>query len=82
MHTSTVTKKGQIVIPAPLRRKLGFDQGTKVVIVEADGGVEVRPLDDYYFEQFAGLLSGEGKATQALLDERQKEKAHEDDRTG
>ena len=82
MHTSKVTQKGQIVIPAPLRRKLGFDQGTKVVIVETDGGVEVRPLDDHYFEQFAGLLSGEGKATQALLDERQKEKAREDDRTG
>jgi len=27
MHTSTVTQKGQIVIPAPLRRKLGFEQG-------------------------------------------------------
>lgn len=81
MHTSTVTKKGQIVIPAPLRRKLGFEQGTKVVIVEADGGVEVRPLDDDYFEQFAGLLSGEGRATQALLDERKQEKGREDDRT-
>ena len=82
MHTSTVTKKGQIVIPAPLRRKLGFDEGTKVVIVETDGGVEVRPLDESYFEQFAGLLSGEGRATQALFDERQKEKARENDRTG
>jgi AbrB family looped-hinge helix DNA binding protein len=82
MHTSTVTKKGQIVIPAPLRRKLGFDKGTKVVIVEADGGVEVRPLDEGYFEQFAGLLSGKGRATQALLNERRTEKAREDDRTG
>lgn len=81
MHTSTVTKKGQIVIPAPLRRKLGFGPGTKVVVVEADGGVEVRPLDDAYFEQYAGLLSGEGAATQALLDERRQEKAREDDRT-
>jgi AbrB family looped-hinge helix DNA binding protein len=82
MHTSTVTQKGQIVIPAPLRRKLGFDQGTKVVIVEADGGIEVRPLDSDYFAQFAGMLPGEGAATQALLDERKKETAREDDRTG
>ncbi len=82
MHTSTVTQKGQIVIPAPLRRKLGFDQGTKVVIVEADGGIEVRPLDSDYFAQFAGMLSGEGAATHALLDERKKETAREDDRTG
>ncbi len=69
MHTSTVPQKGQIVIPAPLRRKLGFDRGTKVVIVETDDGVEVRPLDDHYFERLAGVLSGEENATQELLKE-------------
>lgn len=72
MHTSIVTQKGQIVIPAPLRRKLGFDQGTTVVIVETDDGVEVRPLDDRDFERVAGVLSGEGNATQALLDDRRR----------
>lgn len=82
MHTSTVTQKGQIVIPAPLRRKLGFDRGTKVVIVETDEGVEVRPLDDDYFERYAGVLSGEGDATHTLLNERRTDKAREDDRTG
>ena len=80
MHTSTVTQKGQIVIPAPLRRKLGFKQGTKVVVIETDDGVEVRPLDARYFEQFAGVLSGEGDATHALLEERQEEKTRENDR--
>ena len=44
MHTSTVTQKAQIVIPAPLRRKLGFDRGTKVVIVETDDGTAGSPL--------------------------------------
>ncbi len=82
MHTSTVAQKGEIIIPAPQLRKLGFDEGTKVVIVEADGGIEVRPLARDCFEQFAGLLSGEDSATQALLDERRKEIARDDDRTG
>jgi AbrB family looped-hinge helix DNA binding protein len=81
MHTSTVTQKGQIVIPAPLRRKLGFEKGTKVVVIETDDGVEVRPLDARYFEQFAGMLSGKGDATRALLEERQKDKARENDRS-
>jgi AbrB family looped-hinge helix DNA binding protein len=81
MHTSTVTQKGQIVIPAPLRRKLGFEQGTKVVVIETDDGVEVRPLDARYFEQFAGTLSGEGDATHALLEERQKDRDRENDRS-
>ena len=81
MHTSTVTQRGQLVIPAPLRRKLGFEQGTKVVVIETDDGVEVRPLDARYFEQFAGVLSGEGDATNALLDERNEETARETDRS-
>jgi hypothetical protein len=64
----------------PAARKLGFDRKTKVVIVEADDGVAVQPLADLYIERVAGVLSGGGKATQAFLDERQTEKAREDDR--
>ena len=81
MHTSTITQKGQIVIPATLRRKLGLEQGTKVVITETKDGVVVRPLTEDAFAQHAGLLRGEGKATQALLDERKQERTHEDRRT-
>ena len=73
MHTSTVTQTGQIPIPARLRRRLGFEPGTKVVIVETDDGIEVHPLDKRYFERFAGVLSQAGNATQALLDDRQRE---------
>jgi len=44
MDTSTVTQKGQIVIPAALRRKLDFEPGTKVIVTEeSDGSVRVRP---------------------------------------
>lgn len=81
MHTSTVTQKGQIVIPATLRRKLGLEQGTKVVITETKDGVVVRPLTEEAFAQHAGLLRGEGEATQVLLDDRQHERAHEDRRS-
>lgn len=81
METSTVTKKGQIVIPAPLRRRLGFEEGTKVVVTEtSDGGVKVQPLDLSYFEQFAGILGGEGDATAALLHERNRDKDRENRR--
>jgi AbrB family looped-hinge helix DNA binding protein len=73
MHTSTVTQTGQLPIPVPLRRRLGVEPGATVVIVETDDGIEVRPLDECYFERFAGVLSGEGNATQALLDDRQRE---------
>jgi AbrB family looped-hinge helix DNA binding protein len=77
MGTSTVTEKGQIVIPAPLRRKLGFEPGTKVLITEGEEGeVRVRPLTRSHFEQYAGLLS-DASATDTLLDERARDRERE-----
>jgi AbrB family looped-hinge helix DNA binding protein len=72
MYTSTVTQTGQITVPARLRRRLGFEPGTKVMIVETDDGIEVHPLHKRYFGRFAGVLSGEENATQALLEDRQR----------
>jgi len=81
METSVVTVKGQIVIPAKLRRKLGLKKGTTVAIVERDHGFMVQPLDKKYFEQFAGILPTKGKATKALLEERRKNRDREDHRS-
>lgn len=78
MYTSTLTKKGQIVMPAPLRRKLGLEAGMKVAITETRDGVQVRPVNRAYFDDMAGMLSGEGQATQALLNERKRERADKD----
>lgn len=78
MHTSTVTGKGQIVIPAPLRRKLGIRAGTRVAISETPGGLRVQPLDRAFFEAYAGLLPGEGQAVEALLRERAQQRDVED----
>ncbi|MCL4479268.1 MAG: AbrB/MazE/SpoVT family DNA-binding domain-containing protein [Deltaproteobacteria bacterium] len=80
MKTSMVTLKGQIVIPAEIRRKLELKKGNKVAIIEQEGGFLVRPLSKQYFEQFAGILPDKGKATSALLEERRKEQKLEDAR--
>ena len=56
-------------------------QGTKVVIIEREDGFLVKPLDKKFFEQFAGILPGKGKATKALLDDRRKERKREDVRS-
>lgn len=80
MGTSTVTQKGQIVIPAPLRRKLGIEPGTKVIVTAGkEGDLRVQPLTRAYFERQAGLLSGEPSATKALLDEREADREKEED---
>lgn len=81
METSVITLKGQIVVPAKIRRKLGLKKGTKVAIIERDHGFMVQPLDRKYFDQFAGLLPTKGRATEALLEERRKDKEREDARS-
>jgi AbrB family looped-hinge helix DNA binding protein len=78
MRSATLSVKGQIVVPAKIRKKLGLKKGSRVAIIEEPNGFSVRPLERQYFEQYAGLLPGKGKATRALLKDRRKERERED----
>jgi AbrB family looped-hinge helix DNA binding protein len=42
MESTSVTSKGQVTIPKPLRQKLGLRQGSKVEFVLTGGRVEMR----------------------------------------
>ncbi|MEK7250067.1 MAG: AbrB/MazE/SpoVT family DNA-binding domain-containing protein [Bacteroidota bacterium] len=81
METSILTAKGQIVVPARIRRRLGLTKGTKVAIIEDELGFAVRPVNRKYFEQFAGILKTKGKLTKRLLEERRKDREREDARS-
>ncbi len=78
MKTTTLSVKGQIVVPAKLRKRLGLKKGSRVVIIEEPNGFCVRPVERKYFEQYAGLLPGKGQATKLLLKDRRKERERED----
>lgn len=80
MKTATLSVKGQIVVPAKIRKKLGLKKGSRVAIIEEQNGFTVRPMERGYFEGYAGLLPGKGRATKALLKDRQKERELEDAR--
>lgn len=55
MSTATVTTKGQITIPADVRRRLGLASGDRVEFVEMDGGFAIKPtIDD--IRSLKGLL--------------------------
>ena len=55
MSTATVTTKGQITIPADVRRRLGLEPGDRVEFVEMEGGFAIKPaLDDV--RSLKGLL--------------------------
>lgn len=46
MRASTITSKGQIVIPSEMRSKPGFKSGQRVAVMEFEDYLEVRPLKD------------------------------------
>ena len=75
METSTVTTKGQLVIPARLRRRFGIKKGTQVTFVEDAGRIVVQPITREFIRGLRGSLSGEPSAYAGLLKERKRERS-------
>lgn len=75
---TVVTIKGQVVIPAKLRHRLGIGKGTRLAVKERDGAIVLQPLTHEYFERMAGILKTGGKLTRALLEERARDKEREE----
>lgn len=74
METSIVTVKGQVVVPAKIRRKFGIKKGTKIAFIEQNGKLMIQPLDKSYFESMAGILGTEGKMLKSLMEDKKKER--------
>ena len=70
------TTKGQIVIPASLRRKYGIKVGTKIIVLDNGEEIILRPVNEQYLAKLQGSLKGKG-ALQVLMDERQKDEGKE-----
>lgn len=49
VEIATVTSKGQVTLPASIRRKLGLRKGSKIIFLEA--GEEVRVIKEEDLEQ-------------------------------
>lgn len=78
MTTTTVTAKGQIVIPSRIRRHFNIKKGTRLCVVEKNDEIVLQPLTREYFEKTAGVLKSKVSLTQVILDERKKEKINEE----
>ena len=77
MDVAYVTSKGQLVIPARLRRKYGIKPGTKVRFIEGELEIIFQPLTRDYIRGICGMLKDEGPATQELLKERARDRERE-----
>ena len=81
MDTAVVTTKGQVVIPARIRRTLGIKPGTRLVFDQKKGSFEVRPITEAYIDSIQGMLQrkpGEKPMTKELVEEHAAEVAEEE----
>ena len=73
-EVSTVTTKGQLVIPAKLRRKYAIRKGTQVAFVEEENRLVLQPLTPEFVSSLRGSLKGDRSALNILLADRKRER--------
>lgn len=78
MEESTMTSKGQIVVPAKLRRRYGLKPGTKVYFIERDSEILFQPVTKEYLKSVHGMLTSTSSVTEELLKERARDKEREE----
>ena len=63
------TVKGQIVIPAELRRKYRIKAGTKIQVIDTGEAILLKPVTEESLKRLQGKLKGKG-VLKSLLEER------------
>jgi AbrB family looped-hinge helix DNA binding protein len=80
MHTAYVTSKGQLAIPAKLRRKFNIKKGTRINFTEEGDRIVMRPVTREYIGSFCGIFKqkpGEKSVVAEHLAERRAERDRE-----
>jgi len=47
----TVSSRGQVSIPADIRRELGLDEGVKLLVVSQDDNILLKKVDESFVEK-------------------------------
>lgn len=79
MYKVIISEKGQICLPAALRRKLGLHRGDRLAIEEVEGALVLRPLPPHPLLALRGALAGPTgeRLTDLLLQERAADRERE-----
>jgi AbrB family looped-hinge helix DNA binding protein len=67
---TTVSTKGQLVIPVRMRNALGIEPGDRVALTLEDGVILLRPVSERLVEETRGMFAG----GRSMADELQKER--------
>lgn len=74
METSSITSKGETVVPFRIRGKFGLKKGSKIGFIESDDKIILQPLNKHYFESIIGIGGTKGKALKSLLRDKKRER--------
>jgi AbrB family looped-hinge helix DNA binding protein len=73
MPTVTATTKGQVVIPAALRKKFNIRKGTQFSVSEKDGKIILEPIAEDPVKAGRGMLGTKGRVLRTLIRDRKAE---------
>ncbi len=68
-----VNNKGQITIPAKLRKQFGIKAGTRIIIVVNGNSISLKPITGNYVQALRGSYKGKG-LMKAYLAEKERER--------
>lgn len=77
---STVSVRGQTVVPQEIREKMGIEPRSKLEWQIVEGQIIVTPIPPDPVQASVGLLKGKGLTTEDLLIERKKERKREQEK--
>jgi len=72
---TTVSTKGQFVIPSEMRNALGIKPGTRIAVAQEGSRIVLEPVSDELVDKTRGMLKGK-----AHLAEKLRRKSRRDDR--
>ena len=55
---TTVSTKGQLVIPARMRDALGIEPGDRIALTLEDGVILLRPVSERLVDETCGMFAG------------------------
>jgi AbrB family looped-hinge helix DNA binding protein len=71
---TTVSTKGQFVIPAEMRESLGIAPGTRIAVTLQESRIILEPVSEKLVDETCGMLAGGPSLSKLLKKERAKDK--------